>query len=73
MRISSEENDEIGFETFLISAQTGEKRGSGLSPYELKILQRILLEMFCQYELSSCFRVLPPPETSKNYYETVFK
>lgn len=51
----------------------GEKRGAGLSSFELKILQRVLLEMFCQYELSSCFRVLPPQETSKNYYEIVCK
>lgn len=54
-----------------LSDQIGEKRGPGLSTFELKILQRILLEMFCQYELSSSFRVLPPPETSRNYYEAV--
>lgn len=55
-----------------LSDQIGEKRGPGLSTFELKILQRILLEMFCQYELSSSFRVLPPPDTSKNYYEAIF-
>ncbi|CRK90517.1 CLUMA_CG004122, isoform A [Clunio marinus] len=51
--------------------QPGEKRGPGLSTYELKVLQRILLEMFCQFELSSEFRVLPPVETNKSYYENV--
>lgn len=50
----------------------GEKRHAGISSFELKILQRILLEMLCQYELSSHFRVLPP-ETSKAYYEIVCK
>lgn len=62
-----------GWRKFSISDQIGEKRGAGLSSFELKTLQRVLLEMFCQYELSSCFRVLPPQETSKNYYEIVFK
>lgn len=59
--------------TLLTLDQAGDKRGIGLSTYETKVLQRILLEMFCQYELSSCFRVLPPPETSRNYYETIQK
>lgn len=57
----------------VISDQIGEKRGAGLSSFELKTLQRVLLEMFCQYELSSCFRVLPPHETSKSYYEIVMR
>lgn len=57
----------------LIKDQVGEKRGLGLSAFDLKVLQRILLELFCQYELSSYFRVLPPQDTSKNYYETVYK
>ena len=55
------------------SEQIGEKRGAGLSTFEIKIMQRILLELFCQYELSSYFRVLPPRETSSNYYEIVAK
>lgn len=58
--------------TYLILEPVGEKRHSGISSYELKILQRILLEMLCQYELSSHFRMLPP-ESSKAYYEIVCK
>lgn len=57
---------------YLFLEPVGEKRHSGISTYELKILQRILLEMLCQYELSSHFRMLPP-ETSKAYYEIVCK
>lgn len=53
--------------------QIGEKRLAGLSAYELKVIQRILLEMLCQYELSSHFRTLPPEETHKSYYEIVRK
>ncbi|KAG5678202.1 hypothetical protein PVAND_007895 [Polypedilum vanderplanki] len=53
--------------------QIGEKRGPGLSIYEHKVIQRILLEMLCQYELSSHFRTLPPEETNKTYYDVVRK
>lgn len=48
----------------------GEKRNVGISPLELKILQRIVLELFCQYETSMPFRHLEP-ETNKAYYDIV--
>lgn len=48
----------------------GEKRNVGISPLELKILQRIVLELFCQYETSMPFRNLEP-ETNKAYYDIV--
>jgi tripartite motif-containing protein 33 len=66
-------NQEIVDDLWRFSDQIGEKRGAGLSTFELKTLQRILLELFCQYELSSYFRVLPPRETSSNYYDIVTK
>ncbi|XP_055610596.1 E3 ubiquitin-protein ligase TRIM33-like isoform X2 [Uranotaenia lowii] len=48
----------------------GEKRNVGISPRDLKILQRILLELFCQYETSMPFRHLEP-DTNKAYYDIV--
>lgn len=49
---------------------TGEKRNVGITPLELKILQRIILELFCQYETSMPFRHLEP-EINKAYYDIV--
>lgn len=49
---------------------TGEKRNVGITPLELKILQRIVLELFCQYETSMPFRQLEP-DTNKAYYDIV--
>jgi len=48
----------------------GEKRAIGLSAYEMKILQRIVLELFCQYEWSMPFRQLEP-DTNQSYYDVV--
>ncbi|XP_058823691.1 transcription intermediary factor 1-alpha isoform X2 [Topomyia yanbarensis] len=48
----------------------GEKRNVGITPLELKILQRIVLELFCQYETSMPFRHLEP-DTNKAYYDIV--
>uniref|UniRef100_A0A336LHI4 CSON013686 protein n=1 Tax=Culicoides sonorensis TaxID=179676 RepID=A0A336LHI4_CULSO len=48
----------------------GEKRSAGFSPSEMKILQRIVLELFCQYEWSMPFRQLEP-ETNTPYYDIV--
>lgn len=50
---------------------TGEKRNIGITPLELKILQRIVLELFCQYETSMPFRHLLDMETNKAYYDIV--
>lgn len=58
-------------QTFLLDP-TGEKRGAGVSTTDFKKMQRIVLEMFCQYEWSLPFRQLEP-ETNTSYYETVNK
>jgi tripartite motif-containing protein 33 len=52
--------------------QAGEKRHAGLTPLELKLLQRIVLELYCQYELSTPFRNLEP-DTNKAYFDVVAK
>lgn len=52
--------------------QIGEKRGAGISTMEFKKMQRIVLEMFCQYEWSLPFRQLEP-DTNTSYYESVSK
>jgi len=59
--------------SLFISDGIGEKRGPGLSAFELKTIQRILLELLCQYELSTHFRSLPLESASKNYYEIIDK
>lgn len=43
-----------------------------LGPNELKIIQRICLELYCQYEQSLQFRE-PEPATNTSYYEIVCK
>ena len=48
------------------------KRPGELSPNELKVIQRICLEMYCQYEQSLYFRE-PEPATNTNYYEIICK
>lgn len=53
-----------------IADHIGEKRGLGLSTFELMTIQRIALEMYCQFELSSYFRVLPSQENVR-YYEQI--
>lgn len=53
-----------------ISVPIGDKRQSGLTPNELKIMQRILLELYCQYDHSLPFRELEP-STNATYYEIV--
>lgn len=50
----------------------GGKRSVGLSSAELKRLQRICLELYCQYDTSLPFRELEP-ETNAAYYEIVQK
>lgn len=50
----------------------GDKRCAGLSAAEMKRIQRILLELYCQNERSSLFRDLEP-ETNTAYYEIVKK
>lgn len=55
---------------FFVSDNPGEKRHSGLSSSELKIAQRILLELYCQYDHSLPFRELEPA-TNTTYYEIV--
>ncbi|CRK89690.1 CLUMA_CG003377, isoform A [Clunio marinus] len=44
---------------------------SELSPIELKKIHRILLELFCEYDLSQKFRELPNRETNQSYYQNV--
>lgn len=48
----------------------GGKRPHGLSANDLKIVQRICLELYCQYEQSLPFRDLEPI-TNTAYYEIV--
>lgn len=40
----------------------GEKRPNELSPRDLRIAQRIVLELYCQYEQSLPFREVVSPE-----------
>ncbi|XP_044735141.1 E3 ubiquitin-protein ligase TRIM33 isoform X2 [Chrysoperla carnea] len=49
----------------------GEKREPGLSPKERKIAERIVLELYCQYEPSLPFRELVSPENTD--YHTKIK
>ena len=42
----------------------GEKRPNELSPLDLRIAQRIVLELYCQYEESLPFREVVSPEVS---------
>lgn len=50
----------------------GDKRCAGLSPAELKRLQRICLELYCQYEISLPFREMEP-DSNTAYYEIIQK
>lgn len=43
----------------------GERRDSGLSPREKKIAERLILELFCQYEPSLHFREVIGTEVLK--------
>lgn len=43
----------------------GEKKDGELSAREKKILERIVLELYCQYELSLPFREVLGPEVSR--------
>lgn len=47
----------------------GDKREPGLSPKERKIAERIVLELYCQYEPSLPFRELVSPEVRKFFLE----
>lgn len=40
----------------------GERRDSGLSPREKKIAERLILELYCQYEPSLHFREVVGPD-----------
>lgn len=40
----------------------GEKRPNQMSARDLRIAQRIVLELYCQYEQSLPFREVVPPE-----------
>lgn len=65
----------IGFLLFflcILEPVIGDKRSAGLSAAEIKRLQRILLELYCQNERSMSFRELEP-ETNLSYYEIVRK
>lgn len=42
----------------------GEKKHHGMSQKELRIAQRIVLELYCQYEQSFPFRELVSPEVN---------
>ena len=41
-----------------------EKKADQLSPLDLRIAQRIVLELYCQYEQSLPFRELVSPEVN---------
>ncbi|XP_059612511.1 E3 ubiquitin-protein ligase TRIM33 isoform X2 [Phlebotomus argentipes] len=48
----------------------GEKRTGDLSLREIKIMQRIVLEMYCQYEVSLAFRE-PEPLANEEFYNMI--
>lgn len=50
----------------------GEKRTGDLSMREMKIMQRIVLEMYCQYEISLAFRE-PEPLANEEFYNMISK
>lgn len=52
------------------SDPAGEKRDSGLTANELKIIQRICLELYCQYEQSLPIREMEPISNAA-YYEII--
>lgn len=52
------------------SPMAGEKRGAEMTGREFKILQRILLEMYCQYDISLPFRE-PEPVTNDDFYNLI--
>lgn len=54
----------------LMKEQKGGKRNVQCTPNELKIMQRICLELYCQYEQSLPFRD-PEPATNTAYYDIV--
>lgn len=43
---------------------SGEKKSVGMSPKELRIAQRIVLELYCQYEQSLPFREVVSSEVN---------
>lgn len=49
---------------------SGEKKSVGMSPKELRIAQRIVLELYCQYEQSLPFREVVSSEVNiwQNFY-----
>ncbi|RZF43717.1 hypothetical protein LSTR_LSTR004230 [Laodelphax striatellus] len=55
-------------------AEIGVKRkaSTGLSPEEQKLVERILLELYCQYDPSLHFREIVSPENT-GYYEVIKK
>lgn len=44
------------------------KRPNSLSPEELRIAQRIVLELYCQYEQSLPFREVVSPEVNYLFF-----
>lgn len=60
------------FNPFISEPVFGDKRSAGLSSAELKRVQRICLELYCQYETSLPFRELES-ESNTAYYEIVQK
>lgn len=44
-----------------------EKRSNGMSAKELRIAQRIVLELYCQYEQSLTFREVVSNEVNRRY------
>ncbi|XP_067000025.2 E3 ubiquitin-protein ligase TRIM33 [Anabrus simplex] len=54
------------------ASPAGERRTRGLSTRDLKIAERVLLEIYCQYDPSLHFRELVGPEV-KEYYEKIKK
>ena len=57
---------------FFYEDPIGEKRGNGLPSNDLKIIQRICLELYCQYEQSLSIRDLEHISNTA-YYEIVCK
>lgn len=56
----------------LLDIQQNSELGETFGPNELKIIQRICLELYCQYEQSLYFRE-PEPATNTSYYEIIRK
>lgn len=62
----------VNFSEMPMEVNAGEKRSMEMTTREFKIMQRILLEMYCQYDHSLAFRE-PEPITNEDFYNLINK